>query len=706
MKNIDKPMATLGPIAHNKGLVRELAARGVEVISDVGEARGRTVVIRSHGVPPEVYNALCEQGLPFIDCTCPCVRRIHEIARENHEQGRRVIIAGDASHPEVKGIKGFAGGDAVTAESYGDLTGLEPGAQYALVAQTTFNKENFEYLVSEIRANNFPRDIKIYDTVCSATSARQREAEEISQKVTVMLVIGDAGSSNTVKLLEICKKNCANTYLIESIEDLQLNIFKNDDIIGITAGASTPAAIIKEAVRKMSEVENVKDFEEMLDESLVALHTGDIVKGTVISVANGEVSVNLRYKSDGVIPRVEFSDEPNVDPAEVVKPGDEIEVYVVRVNDGEGNVLLSKKKLDQQRGRREIEEAYRNKTPLPGKVMEIIKGGFLVAISGQRVFVPSSQISNRYVGDLTQFRNKEFMFEILEYDPSKRRVVAGRKALVARELEERKERVFSSLEVGRKLQGVVSRIVDFGAFVDLGGIDGLIHISELSWSHIKRVKDVLALGDKVTVTVLDFDKERGKISLTLRDPDNNPWNRIVHKYKIGDIVEGKVVRMKSFGAFVELDEGVDGLVHISQISRDHIAKPENVLEIGQIIRVKITDIDLENNRVSLSKKEADAEDGSEFPGEYAEGGSEFPGEYAEGGSEVPGEYAEGGSEVPGEYAEDGSEVPGEYAEDGSEVPDEYAEDGSEIPDEYAEAADEPAQELEENPACDISSGVC
>lgn len=357
----------------------------------------------------------------------------------------------------------------------------------------------------------------------------------------------------------------------------------------------------------MSEFENTvsQSFEEMLDESFVSLHTGDLVKGTVINVQNGEVMVNLGYKSDGVIPRNEFSDSPDVDPAEVVKPGDEIMVFVVRVNDGDGNVLLSRKKLESQSKFNAIEEAFNNKTPIKGKYTELVKGGLIASIKGMRVFVPSSQVTNRYVEDLSGFIGQEYDFNILEFDRKKRRFIAGRKALATKEINEKKEQVFTNIEVGKQMKGLVNRIVDFGAFVDLGGIDGLIHISELAWSRVKKVTDVLKEGDSVTVTVLDFNKDKGKISLTLKDINNDPWKTVSTKYPIGEVVTGKVVRMVPFGVFVELEDGIDGLVHISQISNKHVVKPEDELSIGQIINVKVLDIDLENKKVSLSKKEAD-----------------------------------------------------------------------------------------------------
>ncbi|MDD3395323.1 MAG: 30S ribosomal protein S1, partial [Anaerotignum sp.] len=426
----------------------------------------------------------------------------------------------------------------------------------------------------------------------------------------------DKKSSNTQKLVEICRKNCKNTVHIETICDLVLNNFSKDDKIGITAGASTPPAIIKEVVVTMSEafdnaVQNSGGSEEitfaqMLEDSLVTLHTGDFVKGTVIQVVNEEVSVNLGYKSDGVIPRGEFSSDPTVIPSKTVQPGDEIEVFVVRVNDGDGNVLLSKKRIEAQKGMEDIEVAYNEKSIVTGTVTEVVKGGLIAVVNGVRVFIPSSQVSNRFIEDLSVFKGQELDFNIIEMDRVKRRIIGGRKALVEKEISAKKATLFASIEAGTKVAGKVSRLTDFGAFVDLGGVDGLIHISEMSWGRITNPKEVLKEGQTVEVLVLDIDKEKGKISLSLKDSSMNPWNLAVEKYAVGTIVDGKVVRMVPFGAFVELEPGVDGLVHISQIANKHVVKPEDELKVGEVIRVKVLEVNTEQKKISLSKRQAEA----------------------------------------------------------------------------------------------------
>ena len=355
----------------------------------------------------------------------------------------------------------------------------------------------------------------------------------------------------------------------------------------------------------MSEL--TQSFQEMLDETFTTLRSGNIVKGTVVRVTSTEVIVDLGFKSDGIIARSEFSDDTSTELAELTKPGDQIDVWILRVNDGDGNVVCSKKKVDSQQNLKNLEAAFNDKTPLSGKVIDIVKGGLTVSIQGLRAFVPSSQISNRFVKDLTEFKGKEFNFQILEFDRSRRlRIIAGRRELAAQEAQENHTKIFSKLEVGQHIEGTVSRIVDFGAFVDLGGVDGLIHVTELSWKRVRKVTDVLNIGDKVSAIVKEFNPEAGKISLSLKDAKDNPWAGIFEKYPIDSIVEGTVVRFAAFGAFVHLEDGIDGLVHISQIANKRVAKPADELKIGETISVKVVSIDEENKKISLSKRDADA----------------------------------------------------------------------------------------------------
>ena len=602
-KSKQEKIYTYGPIIHNKNVVKDLEKQGVEILENLDRDIDGKVIIRSHGVPPSVYNILKEKEIEYIDCTCPFVKKIHKIVSEKYSEGNEIIIVGNKEHPEIIGINGFCNNTGIIVNSIEEFNELELNKekQYILVSQTTFDTTKFFLLMQIVEKIE---NITVFNTICSATNDRQKEAIEIAQNVDYMIVLGDTLSSNTQKLFEISKKYCKNTFLCERIQDLQLNIFSNNVKIGITAGASTPPAIIKEAINKMSEMGN-KSFEEMLNESFKTLHSGSVVKGTVIRVTENEVFVDLKHKSDGIIEKSEFSNELNIDLKSQVKVGDEIEVYVIKLNDGDGNVVLSRKRLEANKGFNELEEAYNNKQIVKGKIIDVIKGGLVANINNIRVFVPSSQISNKFVQDLSSFKGKEFDFNIIEFNKAKRRIIAGRRELVQASEDAAKAKIYDNFKAGAKVQGTVSRIVDFGAFVDLGGVDGLIHISELSWGRIKKVTDVLKEGDSVNATILEIDQAKNKISLSLKDASQNPWVLAKDKFNIGDIIEGKVVRIVDFGAFVEIEPGIDGLVHISQISQKHIAKVEEALTIGQIIKAKITEIDTDNKKISLSIKEAD-----------------------------------------------------------------------------------------------------
>jgi 4-hydroxy-3-methylbut-2-enyl diphosphate reductase len=632
------PIATLGPLTHNRTVTDDLAEKGVRVIENLTEARNETVVIRAHGVPFSTEEEMKAKNIPYIDCTCTCVKAIHRRAAKARDEGRTVIILGEAGHPEIMGILGYAGDDFLVALNAEEIKArLKPETLYTMVAQTTLDRPLFEEAADILRG--ISKDAVIFDTLCDATGKRYAEARSMAKQMDVMLILGDADSANTNRLYQIAKRHCPRSFLLGSIRELQLPIFRTGDRIGLTAGASTPPVITKEAIQFMSDITTLvptteslepvqseivmaepvpapaqpgskaQSFEEMLNESFRSLHTGDIVKGTVISVSPTEVMVNLGYKSDGIISRSEMTDDSAADITQLVKLGDEFDVYVLRVNDGDGNVQVSKKKLDNQIQYKILEQAHAEKSVVKGKVTETIKGGFIAMIENCRVFIPSSQISNRYVEDLKSFKGKELNFHILEFDRSKRRIVAGRKELAGIEQQQRRDELFASLEPGQRLEGTVSRIVEFGAFIDLGGVDGLIHISELAWRRVRKVTDVLQVGDAVTVTVIDINPEMNKISLSLKDINANPWNNIAERYPIGSIIEGKVVRLASFGAFINLEEGLDGLVHVSQIADRHIAKPDEVLTVGDVIKVKVTDIDEANHKLSLSKREADVDYG-------------------------------------------------------------------------------------------------
>lgn len=613
---VEPKLYSYGQLIHNKTVTDNLASKGLEIVESLDGLTEGTLLIRSHGVGKALYDEAEAKGLKILDGTCPFVKKIHNIVHDKLAEGMGIIIVGDGTHPEVIGINGWCENAAVILEDEeaAKTKEIPEKEKYAVVVQTTFRQAKLDKILEILQDRGV--NMEVHNTICSATEKRQTEAEELSKTVDKMIVIGGKNSSNTQKLVEICAKNCGNTVHIETICDLVLNNFGKDDKIGITAGASTPPAIIKEVVVTMSEalenaVQNLggseeATFEQMLEESLVTLHTGDVVKGTVIQVVNEEVSVNLGFKSDGIIARGEFSSDPTVIPSKTVQPGDEIEVFVVRVNDGDGNVMLSRKRIEAQKGIEEIEAAYNDKAVVTGTVTNVVKGGLIAVVNGVNVFIPSSQVSNRFIEDLSVFNGQELEFNIIEVDRVKRRFIGGRKALVEQEIAAKRAALFETIQAGSRVNGTVSRLTDFGAFVDLGGVDGLIHISEMSWGRISNPKEVLKEGQEVEVFVLDVDKEKGKISLSLKDADKNPWKLAAEKYAVGSIVEGKVVRMVPFGAFVELEPGVDGLVHISQIANKHVVKPEDELKVGEIINVKVLEVNPEQKKISLSKRQADA----------------------------------------------------------------------------------------------------
>lgn len=613
---VEPKLYSYGQLIHNKTVTDDLASKGLEIVESLDGLTEGTLLIRSHGVGKALYDEAEAKGLKILDGTCPFVKKIHNIVHDKLAEGLGIIIVGDGTHPEVIGINGWCENAAVILEDEeaAKTKEIPEKEKYAVVVQTTFRQAKLDKILEILQDRGV--NMEVHNTICSATEKRQTEAEELSKTVDKMIVIGGKNSSNTQKLVEICAKNCGNTVHIETICDLVLNNFGKDDKIGITAGASTPPAIIKEVVVTMSEalenaVQNLggseeATFEQMLEESLVTLHTGDVVKGTVIQVVNEEVSVNLGFKSDGIIARGEFSSDPTVIPSKTVQPGDEIEVFVVRVNDGDGNVMLSRKRIEAQKGIEEIEAAYNDKAVVTGTVTNVVKGGLIAVVNGVNVFIPSSQVSNRFIEDLSVFNGQELEFNIIEVDRVKRRFIGGRKALVEQEIAAKRAALFETIQAGSRVNGTVSRLTDFGAFVDLGGVDGLIHISEMSWGRISNPKEVLKEGQEVEVFVLDVDKEKGKISLSLKDADKNPWKLAAEKYAVGSIVEGKVVRMVPFGAFIELEPGVDGLVHISQIANKHVVKPEDELKVGEIINVKVLEVNPEQKKISLSKRQADA----------------------------------------------------------------------------------------------------
>ena len=595
-------IAVLGELIHNRTVTDDLEQKGVVTIEDAVKCpKDSVLVIRTHGVGRDTVLEAERTAREVVDLTCPYVKAIHEIVDRESARGRQVVIAGDKSHPEVLGICGWAHGSAHVVGSVEDAVRLRLSG-VCLVAQTTMNRSVFEKIAEAVCT--YCEDVEVHDTICASTKKRQTEADELSHRCDVMFVIGGKSSSNTKKLYEICRGNCAQTYLIENFEEIPQDINYKNKKIGITAGASTPQGSIEEVANTMEEIKQNAEvsFEEAMEQTLKTLNTGDVVEGTVVEVRPTEVIVDLGFKSDGIIPASELTDDPDVKPSDIVKPGDVISVFVVGVNDGEGKTLLSKKKLDAIAGFKKLEEALENKTVVSGKVISVVKGGIIVSVEGSRVFVPARQCSDRYTEDLSVFMNQTVNLRITEINNRRKRVVGSIRSVLVEQKEALAKAFWESAEVGKKYTGVVKSIMPFGAFVDIGGVDGLVHISELSWNRIKSPAEVVSVGDSIEVYIKDINEETKKISLGFKKAEDNPWVIAQNKFHVGDVVSCKVVRFMPFGAFVELIPGVDGLIHISQIALKRVEKVEDELKIGQIVEAKITEVNWEAKRISLSMK--------------------------------------------------------------------------------------------------------
>ncbi len=610
----EAPIYTLGPIIHNEEVVRELEQKGVRAVSaaELPQIRRGTVIIRSHGVGPQIYEQLKEQGVRVVDATCPFVRKIHRIVREQNEAGRRVIIVGDSAHPEVEGIREWGNEDTIIVKSEADLSILPQNLdeKISIVSQTTFNYKNFKELVEKISKKGY--DIIVLNTICSATEERQREAEHIASQVDAMVVIGGKNSSNTRKLYEICQRKCKNTHFIQTLDDLSPESVYSVRSVGITAGASTPNNIIEEVQARMSEL----SFEQMLEESLKTIRTGEVVTGKVIDVKEDEIVLNIGYKSDGIIPRNEYTNDSNLNLKTVVHVDDEMEAKVMKVNDGEGQVALSYKRLAADRGNKRLEDAFNNQEVLKAKVAQVLDGGLSVVVEETRVFIPASLVSDVYERDLSKFAGQEIEFVITEFNPRRRRIIGDRKQIMVARKKAMQEALFARIHVGDVVEGVIKNVTDFGAFIDLGGADGLLHISEMSWGRVENPKKVFKAGEKLTTLIKDINGD--KIALSLKFPDQNPWADAAVKYAAGNVVTGRVARMTDFGAFVELEPGVDALLHVSQISREHVDKPSDVLSIGQEITAKIVDFNEADRKISLSIKALQAQQEKKAPVEDAD----------------------------------------------------------------------------------------
>ena len=612
-----KKIATYGPIIHNDAVVSDLKKHGVRIVNDISELqKDETVIIRSHGVPESVYTNIKLRGNSYIDATCPFVSKIHKIVREKSKAGYTILIAGDRLHAEVMGIIGHCVGDSVLVfanaqELSNILQGIPTDQKVAIVSQTTFNTTIWNACKTVFSKYS---NIEVFETICNATSERQSESIELAKVSDVMLIVGDKNSSNTKKLYAVCKEYCSNCLHIESVLDLEGVDFKDATNVGITAGASTPAYIIKEVQVHMEnlknnvETEDIQDmdFATMLDQSFKKIHTKEKVTATVIKVEDdkSDIIVDLGTKHTGYVTLDDLTDDPKLKPSDIVKVGDVIDLIVLKVNDADGVAYLSRKEVDKVDGFNKIIKAKEEDTILEGTVINAVNGGVIATYSGVRVFIPASLVGVPKGEDLNGLVGQKLKFKIIEVNEQKKRAVGSVRAVKKAEREAATIKFWENVKVGDVFKGEVKSITNYGAFVDLGGIDGMVHISELSWKRIKNPKEVVSVGDTIEVYVKDMDRETGRISLGHKKSEDNPWVKFTTNYKVGDIVNAKIVSITQFGAFAQIIDGVDGLIHVSQISNERVEDVKSVLSVGQEVTVKITDINEDKKRISISMKEA------------------------------------------------------------------------------------------------------
>ncbi len=615
MEQTDRKIVTYGELIHNPDVLRRLKEGGVGTIDDPAQvSAGTTVVIRAHGVGRQTKQAIASAGGLVEDMTCPFVARIQQLAAKASDEKRAFIIAGDDDHPEVNGIRGHYFGDdfyVISDENEAKKLFLEQDFSQKspiLAAQTTFNEGIWKNICKHFKNKDYT-NAEIFDTICFATYERQKEAEQLAARCDGMIVIGGRSSANTARLYEICRSRCENTVLIQDVSELSVSKFKNNNLIGITAGASTPVWIIEEVFFTMEE--NIKNmeaqeemsFEEALNESFKTVRRGEIVTGTIMAVMPNEIQVDVGAKYTGILPTDELS-ASFADVAAQFKVGDTIEAQVIKTNDVEGTATLSRKRMEAQKAWQQISEAEENGAILAGKISSAVNGGVVVTYESNRIFIPASQITSDREADLSMLVGQTVQFKIIEVDKRRRRVIGSVKRASSEMRKEARERILAEIEVGKHYEGTVRSLTSYGAFVDIGGVDGMVHITELSWSKLRHPSEVVNVGDVIDVYVKEFNEENGRISLGYKDPNANPMDTFRNNYNVDDIVDAKIVKLMKYGAFAEIIPGIDGLIHISEIAPEHIEKVSDKLKVGDVVSAKIIEIDFERNRISLSIKAA------------------------------------------------------------------------------------------------------
>lgn len=607
-----KSVCTLGPIIHNQQVVDDLTSRGVKIVDDVNNTpKDSILVVRTHGVPRAVLEKADSLGITYCNATCPFVMKIHKIVSENSKDDNIILIAGDEKHPEVQGIRGYANGTSYvfqSAEALENIIKEHPeiaDLEVFVVAQTTFSVKEWQNCVKKI--NLLCTNATIFDTICNATQERQEEAEQLSRNCDAMIIVGGRHSSNTAKLRDVCAAHCP-TYLIETSRELSSLDFSFCNSVGITAGASTPSSIIKEVLLTMSElvneqtdvIETEESFEAMMEASLKNLSTDQKVHGVVVGIAPNEIQVDIGRKHAGYIPLDEFTSDPTVNVMESVKVGDEMDLIIMKTNDAEGTVMLSKRRFDAIQAWEDVMKASEDETVLEGVVTDVIRGGVLASTNGVRVFIPASLATASRNEPLEGLLKQHVKFRIIEVNKQRRRAVGSIRAVLKEERKAAEDAFWAQAEEGQVYTGTVKSMTSYGAFVDIGGVDGMVHISELSWSRIKHPSEVVSIGDTVEVYIKSLDAEKKKISLGYKKVEDNPWEILRRDYPVDSVIDAEIVGITTFGAFARVIPGVDGLIHISQLADHRVEKPQDVVSVGDTVKVKITEIDFDKKRVSLS----------------------------------------------------------------------------------------------------------
>ena len=617
---------TLGPLVHNDEVVRHFRGMGIEPVNNIEDIKCGGVIIRTHGVSPEVIRQAAEKGCQTQDATCPLVKRVHEVAELLKGDGYDIIVFGDIDHPEVKGILGWCNNEATVVANVDEAQEVQAVRKLGIISQTTKDEKEFMAVTAALLSKS--QEVRVFNTLCAATRQRQEAARELSQEVDLMLVIGDQNSSNTKTLTQECLQTGVRTWQIQSSADIKPEYLVGVNKVGITAGASTPDWIIKEVLNRMTEFDDgapqEQNEEKIVQEppiqenageesfarmeaemaDLATPSKGDVVKGIVVQVLDDEVMVDVGGKSEGIIPLREMSFKEVNSAKELVKIGDELEVLVLKWDD-DGTILLSKKKVDSKRAMDKLEEDFQEGRQLEGTIVGSVKGGLLVDV-GVVAFLPASHVDDGYVKNLDDYIGKTYKFNVIEFNRHKKRgsqIVLSRKQLVEGERAKQKEQFWANIEEGQTVKGFVKRIVDYGAFIDLGGFEGLLHVSEMDHVRISHPSNILNEGDEIDIYILALDREKQRVSLSRKKLLKSPWEIVTEKYAEGDIIDGKVVRIAPFGAFVEIEPGVDGLVHISQLANRRVEKPQDVVSVDQAVKVKILSIDPKEKRIGLSIKE-------------------------------------------------------------------------------------------------------